>query len=387
MKRLFLFVAVTLATVCTATAQRAPERYGWHERFPLYGDVDSLTITTLYFTPRPEEMAYNRDGEPRTFRFNQRGDVAMIFTSGTLTSSFEYNHRGDITRHCYETNMLCSDFYPIKVCTYKYNSRGKLIEVYSDATWNYDSKIHNTYTYNSKGQLIRSVYSSAGHDVFENDTLHYKYNSQGELIETYGSHYTESGDFYRSITKYDSVGRVSEEIAYEYDYWDETLLRNINYHTYQYDTTGRLISETTTNYPYVDSLGTISKRPVKGDRSEYKYDANGNITERAHYNADGTLMEYCSRHHEAPKTTYEYDTRGNKTKECVYSSDGSLQTKTTYEYDQNNRVVIMSLYDGNHFERRELYEYDDKGNITSITKQQGERLIPTERKEYNITYR
>ena len=383
-------MAVILATALTATAQTAPKRHGWNEKYPLYGDVDSLTITTLYFPPRPpEEMVFNRDGEPRTFRFNQRGDVAMIFTSGTPTSSFEYNHRGDITRHCYEIDMGMGGpgIYLTKVCTYKYNSRGKLIEVFSDATWNYDYETHDTYTYNSKGQLIRSVYSSWGHDIGEIDTLHYKYNSQGELIETYGSHYPECGDFYRSITKYDSAGRVSEEIAYEYDDWNGTLLRNINYHTYQYDTTGRLISETTTNYPYVDSLGTISKRPVKGDRSEYKYDANGNITERAHYNADGTLMEYCSRHDEAPKTTYEYDTRGNKTKECVYSSDGSLQTKTTYEYDQNNRVVIMSHYDGNHFERRELYEYDDKGNITTITKQKGERLIPVEQKVYKITYR
>ena len=382
-------MVVILATALTATAQTAPERHGWNNETPLYGDVDSLTITTLYFyyTPRPEEMAYNRDGQPRTYRFNQRGDVTMILTSGTPTSSFEYNHRGDITRHCYGIDIYGIYNDHMKVFTYKYNSRGKLIEVFSDATWNYDYEIHDTYTYNSKGQLIRSVHSSAGHDTGESDTLHYKYNSQGELIETYGLHYPEYGDFYRSITKYDSAGRVSEEIAYEYDDWDKTLLRNINNHTYQYDTTGRLISETTTNYPYVDSLGTISKRPVKGDRSEYKYDTNGNITERAHYNADGTLMEYCNRHNEAPKTTYEYDTRGNKIKECKYNSDGSLEKKTIYEYDEKNRVIVVAQYDGNHFEEREVYEYDNKGNIATITKQKGERLIPYEQIVYEITYR
>ena len=48
MKRLFLFMAVSLVALCSSIATtnaQAPERQNWYGGFSLYGNVESVTIT------------------------------------------------------------------------------------------------------------------------------------------------------------------------------------------------------------------------------------------------------------------------------------------------------------------------------------------------------
>ena len=319
-------MAVILATALTTTAQTAPKRHGWDNETPLYGDVDSLTITTYDLIVEDGEAVRLKKKVSNTYHFNNRGDVTIVFTNDSLCSDYyEYNLRGDVESHSFIVYPFGdNDFYVIKVYNYKYNSKGQLIEEYSAATWNYDADSQTHYQYNDKGQLIEEYCSWHIHDSWGDDTLSYKYNSIGQLTEKYNIS-TESDDLY-STEKTDIY----------------------------YDAKGNKIKECTT----ID---------------DYEYD---HIKE--------STSKISSRKY---KSEYIYDTRGNKIKECKYNPDGSLEKKTTYEYDEKGRVIVVAQYDGNHFEEREVYEYDDKGNIATITKQKGEKLVPYEQRVYEITYR
>ena len=320
-------MAVTLATALTATAQTAPKRHGWDNETPLYGNVDSLTITTYDLIVKGAEAVRHKKKVSNTYHFNNRGDVTAVFINDSLSDSYTYNQRGDVTQHYYRVDYtyLASDFYLYGTVNYEYNAKGELIKEYADAVGNFLSEYEENYQYNAKGQLVKENNSYWGHDSGSFDTISYKYNSIGQLIEKYN---------------------ISHEMGIDSYYIKKTDIK--------YDAKGNKIKESTT-------------------ADNYEYD----------YIKESTIKTYSRKY----KSEYNYDTRGNKIKECKYNSDGTLEKKTTYEYDEKNRVIVVAHYDGNHLEEREVYEYDDRGNIATITKQKGERLIPYEQRVYEITYR
>ena len=77
-----------------------------------------------------------------------------------------------------------------------------------------------------------------------------------------------------------------------------------------------------------------------------EYDAAGNLTRAATYDADGKLQGGGFR--------YEYDATGNKTRETYYDAADKLTKENRYEYDATGNMFRKAHLDGSG---RLEYEY------------------------------
>jgi len=92
------------------------------------------------------------------------------------------------------------------------------------------------------------------------------------------------------------------------------------------------------------------------EKKIYTYDAKGKMTEAASYNADGSLKD---------KDIYTYDDKGNKTELASYNADGSLKDKHIFTYDANGNMTERASYNADgSLKDKDIYTYDDKGNKT-----------------------
>ena len=135
MKKSILFtalVALLVATSCAGSTEqvagqkpKAPERQGWYNEIPLYGDVESVTITEYRVSEKFGEIVKDKITDKKFYRFNQKGDVV---------EKADYNSDGSL------------DWKSL----YKYDSQGNLIE---EATYNSDGSLNQKelYKYDSQG--------------------------------------------------------------------------------------------------------------------------------------------------------------------------------------------------------------------------------------------
>ena len=87
-----------------------------------------------------------------------------------------------------------------------------------------------------------------------------------------------------------------------------------------------------------------------GWTQHYTYDAKGNLTQTATYEADGAL---------AWTQRYTYDARGNLTEEATYEADGTLNSKTGYTYDAKGKQTEAAFYKaGGVLEQKWRYSYE-----------------------------
>ena len=165
MKRLFF--VITLVVICCSCGSSTkgsclkpepPKRQGW-DLFGLYGDVESVVITSYELKEKFGEVVRGDMESYVRYYFNEAGDVIEVAS---------YDSDGSLD----EKNI------------YKYDSAGNRIEgAYYDSDGSLDWKL--TCKYDSAGNCIEEAY----------------YNSNGSLDEKY-------------ICKYDSAGNRIEEAAY-----------------------------------------------------------------------------------------------------------------------------------------------------------------------------
>ena len=160
MKRLTLILTILVAAAsCTLSAADAPKHHGWNDD-PLYGNVESLTITSYSIKDSSGVLSRSKIKEKFCYNFNQSGDVterAKYNSDGSLDYklTFKYDSKGNVTEEA------------------RYTSAGSLL-------WKY------IYKYDTKG----------------NKTELAKYDSAGSLI-------------WKSIYKYDSKGNKTEMTIYD----------------------------------------------------------------------------------------------------------------------------------------------------------------------------
>jgi antitoxin component YwqK of YwqJK toxin-antitoxin module len=108
-----------------------------------------------------------------------------------------------------------------------------------------------------------------------------------------------------------------------------------------YDPQGNEIEVASYNY------GVLTVKEV------HTYGAQGQRTETARYNPDGTLA-----------ATTTYDAQGQRTETVRYSSAGTLFAKTTYLHTSapQGQRIEQSACSGNCF-GKEVYTYDPQGNL------------------------
>ncbi len=190
MKRLFLLSAFALVAICssaygssligTPTKPEIPERQGWWEDFPLYGDVESVVMTEYKLKKKFGKVVRGGIRGCQKYYFNDAGDVieyARYKSNGSLDYKwidkyYSSGRRIESARY----NSACFLFFEFIP---KYDSSGNMIEeecyLYDLLFWKF------IYKYDSSGNMIeKAMYRSDGWLV---NKYIYKYDSRGNMIE------------------------------------------------------------------------------------------------------------------------------------------------------------------------------------------------------------
>lgn len=207
---------------------------------------------------------------------------------------------------------------------YEYDESGKIkiIKNYSDYVSNPDYYFYYKYEYDENNNLIsRYPYSKYGELIGSRQMeCEYEYLENGNMIKTtcYYQMYDDIRNIeYKEAEEYDINGKLVKTIYYECDY----------------------------PKPEVDVSGY----------SEYEYDKNGNVTKRAHCNADGEVEDISVY-------SYTYNEKGDMIKKTLTSGNGSGYTEN-YEYDRNGNLVKYSKLDWKEDKSEVIiYIYSDQDN-------------------------
>jgi len=187
-----------------------------------------------------------------------------------------------------------------------------------------------------------------------------------------GDEYPPSFGFSNSvITTYDSAGNV---IIGEY--------YAIQIFSYRYDDYGNRIENN--NYSIEDS--TLVMKIV------YQNDIAGNAIEEHVYSDEYSDVYHVKALRLSTKSTHLYDEHGNTIETNRYDEKDNLVSKTTYEYDKQNRIVKIVVHNagrGQPYEDIEAYSYskfDSKGNWVERTTYYGKAREPVIVTERTIEY-
>jgi hypothetical protein len=136
----------------------------------------------------------------------------------------------------------------------------------------------------------------------------------------------------------------------------------------------------TANFDYVETFDDIVDNAVLGDDGYYHLNSadgpvlfaclNDDIMSLVGANTYGqlTYVEYDEDGNIEEKTECKYDKNGNCTLATGYDSDGNILGKAERKYDKDNNLTFVAYYDedGNITNKYE-YKYDKNGNCTLIT--------------------
>ncbi|MCD8361529.1 MAG: sigma-70 family RNA polymerase sigma factor [Lachnospiraceae bacterium] len=185
-------------------------------------------------------------------------------------------------------------------------------------------------------------------------TIDYYYDENGWLIQK-----TTVGT---EQDPYEEVAEVSNRTEYSYDA-NGNLLSEIEYdsagqtnysYTWEYDADGNQITEVYMMYYSGDFL--------LSDTAEYSYDENGNRIAEYNTQKDSSYSETSSH------CTYEYDSYGNIIKQNYYGETRSSTVEYLYTYDENGNILSKETVDGEETSTRS-YTYDENGLLLSETEE------------------
>lgn len=202
---------------------------------------------------------------------------------------------------------------------YIYNKKGNKIEERKFDAVNRTGNLTTIITseYDGNDNKIEQNYSNAEGTFRE--VITYSYNDKGHVNEEH----VKSSD-----------GRINYTISYKYD--DKgNLLKE-----YFVNPNGKLELKNTFTYKYDDNNNLVEKKHLN---NFYKYDAKGNMIERYDdENKSNTSYSYDDKGRmliestSYDKTIFKYNKKGNLTEEISLNLDGSAEHKTLYKYDYDN---------------------------------------------------
>ncbi len=210
-----------------------------------------------------------------------------------------------------------------------------------------------------------------------------EYDENGNYIRyieytPYG-HFAEdkiSEDITDKITFYDTNGKITESVDYEY-YENGILNKETVYSG----------TDDTKEVYFYDSDGINTKyhfySPVNGSHvlveiAEFEYYENGQSSKNTYYRGDGTLSQtqefsesgyiyqntyYDSKENIEKYTVYKYSETFEKTSETCYGAHGNILYSCLFREDGSKFKLINYSQSGN---LSLVYEYGDTGNIKKI---------------------
>jgi RHS repeat-associated protein len=294
-------------------------------------------------------------------------------TTETLTTNFEYDHEGRLTKTIYADNSTTKIEYDEsgqqaatvdqlgRRTLYAYDEMGRMVK-----TTYPDGKKEET-VYDAEGRRTKSV-DRAGRETA------YAYDRAGRLVKTT----YPDGKF--TTTAYDAAGQVAsttdalgQVTRFEYDAagrrtkLTDALSQST---TYAYDANGNQTAVTdallrTTHYEYDEMGRRVKTIYADGTFESVAYDELGRSVSKTDQAGKTTRFEYDKLGHLIKvtdglngTTTYAYDELGQQV-----SQTDALNHTTRYEYDKLGRRVRRTLPLG----QSESYAYDAAGNLFTRT--------------------
>lgn len=280
MKRLLTFLTImSVVALCGACDEKKsskeketakePKRFNWdNDKYPLNGDISSVTINyTYYYDDLGEFPAYEPYRHTEKYEFNEKGWVTTkLIDRGDSQELYEYDY--DESKRSVSERVTSKGYsrqHYTEERLYIYNESWNIIEERHYAK-NYDINCKVIYKYDAKGRLIeKAAYDGDDNPTYlpikgdwegEMPTIHketFKYNSNNQLIE------------------------ISEQwVSYDYEIDKYSVLGNTN--TYEpnpeYNKNREEEYESKNKYTYISNKKIID-RP--GERFIYEYDDQKNI--------------------------------------------------------------------------------------------------------------
>jgi len=289
--------------------------------------------STAYYTT----YTYYNDGLLKT----------MVTGNGAATTTYSYDHRGNVTSIKDALNRLETFFY---------DTNGNLVSSTDRNSWS------TSYTYDGLGRVLTTNVNTGNPTT--NCSQTFVYTLTGELR-------SENNGTFNAINTYDALGRLSSVSesnnvtkAYAYDIADNRL-------TYTLYVNG--VQQLNTSYTY-DQFNRLETVKENGSTvATYTYDLNGNrasltyangTSETYTYNIANLVTSVVNKAGSTVLSSYNY----------TYFLDGNQRTKTdnigkitTYSYDGLGRLTgeVETLYGS--IVQSYTYTYNAAHNRISMT--------------------
>ena len=216
----------------------------------------------------------------------------------------------------------------------------------------------NSYEYNEQGKLLSHTLLYAIENVTEKRVL--SRNDKGLLISEMKYYGSDSGE----CTKYEYNAKDNVSAIEHYDEEGQFLSRE----EIKYDDNGSLNERATYDASKKLIAKTTFTPPVENLVEEIEYDGSGKILHRTAIKFNEQGKEISTRQTTAEgklisSVRNSYDERGN----LIEKIHKDFYSKTIrYEYNDKDLLITMELFDETGMLlRKNMYEYDDDGNVTT----------------------
>ncbi len=311
------------------------------------------------------------NGHNTTYTYDPNGNVLTQANSLNHTTQYTYDPAGNVATktdangkiliYMYDAfNQLISTTYPDGTeVTAVYDKLGRKTSMT-------DSTGQTKYTYDDMGRLLTK--KSPG----TNNTITYTYDSEGNRLTNVDQDNRTITNTYDALNRLASVKDLNGTTTYGYDAVSNKVLvtsPNGVSENYTYDSLNRVLSVVNQGALGViasftnmyDPAGMIIKKIFQdGSWMQYTYDALNQLLEETKQTSTATIYDYV----------YTYDPVGNR---MTWNYNGILRS---YNYDAANRLSSWS-FTANGTTQIDTYIYDNNGNriskqvaITGQTSQQ-----------------
>ncbi|NTW71787.1 MAG: DNRLRE domain-containing protein [Eubacteriaceae bacterium] len=326
---------------------------------------DASSVTEIYYT-------YNADNLLERVSVKKQGlSEAKTAREYFYTASSKLDYTKDYRQ--FETSQ--TDYIQTD---YDYNNIGLVNKLeYKDSTNLNEIKASYSYTYDKKGYIQTESIIDKYPTEQVNATKSYLYDDIGRLksatnLDNLTSTTTTTGYTYDNMGNRLTMNNGTDNFSYSYNEFNQ--LTNVakngqaNFTTYQYDSRGNQIKETTKKQ-VLESQVTVT--------TDFTYDKADRLTETAiaYQGYEGTQNTYNTYNGDGQRVKRLENGYGTKFYyvglDLLFTSDVNNNKVTENILDPSGSIVASKRFDGNYANMYYFYQYDIRGSVTDIVQPDG----------------